>query len=32
RSAMNFYEQAAESFAMYAANEEEKDIDERAYQ
>ncbi|WP_094227273.1 CDC48 family AAA ATPase [Methanolobus psychrotolerans] len=32
RSAMNFYEQAAESFARYAANEEEKDVDERAYQ
>ncbi|WP_321430321.1 CDC48 family AAA ATPase [uncultured Methanolobus sp.] len=32
RSTMNLYEQAAESFAMYAANEEEKDIDERAYQ
>ena len=32
RSAMNFYEQASESFARYAANEEEKDVDERAYQ
>ncbi|WP_406655496.1 CDC48 family AAA ATPase [Methanolobus sp. ZRKC2] len=34
RSAMSFYEQAAETFARYAANEEEKvtDEDERAYQ
>ena len=35
RSAMNFYEQAAESFARYAANENEKEVDEddeRAYQ
>ncbi|WP_292466347.1 CDC48 family AAA ATPase [Methanolobus sp.] len=34
RSAMSFYEQAAESFARYAANEDEKSTseDERAYQ
>ncbi|WP_340820417.1 CDC48 family AAA ATPase [Methanolobus sp. WCC4] len=35
RSAMSFYEQSAESFARYAANEEEKEVDEddeRAYQ
>ncbi|MDG6243331.1 MAG: CDC48 family AAA ATPase [Methanolobus sp.] len=34
RSAMSFYEQAAEAFARYAANEEEKSSleDERAYQ
>lgn len=32
RSALSFYEQAAESFARYAANEEEKGVDERAYQ
>ncbi|WMW21349.1 CDC48 family AAA ATPase [Methanolobus mangrovi] len=34
RTAMSFYEQAAESFAKYAANEDEKSTgeDERAYQ
>lgn len=34
RSAMSFYEQTAESFARYAANEDEKSTgeDERAYQ